>query len=225
MGDPSGTNSGSHSGDGRDPRQVGPRPTYSIVTRLAMRTLRLAGQIMRGIVQALLAIVIVFEEWGWRPLAAALARLGRLKPFAWMERQIQALPPYAALAVFLVPSALLFPLKLLALYLIAAGYKLAAGSLFVGAKVVGTAIVARLFQLTEAQLMRIGWFKRIYDVVMPWKEALVGWVRESWAWRYGRIVKARLKKIGSAAAVRWRPTIERLRGRVRVLVAGWLWRR
>ena len=197
------------------PRAPGPRPTFSRITLVAMRTLRLLGRITRGLLKGVLAILIVFEEWGWKPLAAALASLGRLKPFAWIEGHVQRLPPYAALCVFLVPSALLLPLKLLALYLITAGYKLAAGSLFIGAKVVGTAIVARLFQLTQAQLMQIGWFKRIHDVVMPWKAALLDWVRASWTWRYGRIVKARAKKFAATAVARWRPAMDSVRQTLR----------
>ena len=35
-----------------------------------------------------------------------------------MERRIASLPPYAALAIFLVPTLLLLPVKLLALWLI-----------------------------------------------------------------------------------------------------------
>ena len=187
------------------------RPAFSRVTVIAMRVLRLLGRVARGFLQAVLAVFIVFEEWGWKPLAAALASLGRLKPFAWIEAQIQLLPPYAALAVFIVPSALLLPLKLLALYLIAARYKLAAGALFIGAKVFGTAIVARLFQLTQDQLMQIGWFKRGYDVVMPWKQALLDWVRASLSWRYGRIVKTRIKQTVARATLRWRPAIDAIR--------------
>jgi hypothetical protein len=190
-----------------------------------MRSLRLVGRMARMIAQTVLAIVIVFEEWGWKPLAAALAALGQLKPFAWIEALIQRLPPYAALAVFVVPSMLLFPLKLVALYLIAAGYKLAAAALFAGAKVVGTAIVARLFQLTQSQLMQIAWFKRLYDLVVPWKHALLEWVRGSWAWRYGRIVKGRIKKVVGGALQRWRPSIALFRQRMREAIAGMLGRR
>jgi hypothetical protein len=156
------------------------------------------------VAQALLALVIVFEEWGWRPLAAALGRLARLAPISRLEALIQRLPPYAALAVFVVPSAALFPLKLLALWLIAQGKTLAAAALFIGAKVAGTAIVARLFMLTQGQLMRIGWFKRLYDVFMPWKEALTTWARQSSAWRMGRLVKARLKARYGPVVKAWR---------------------
>mgnify|MGYP007130765397 CR=1 FL=1 len=60
-------------------------------------------------------IVLFIEEWGWRPLANLLGQLARLKPIAWIEDRIRLLPPYGALVLFALPSASLFPLKLLAL--------------------------------------------------------------------------------------------------------------
>ena len=122
--------------------------------------------------------------------------------------------------MFGAPSILILPLKLLAVFLIASGRELEATLLFVGAKVVGTAIVARLFQLTEAQLLRIPWFAWAYGYFMPWKEALTAWVRASWPWRYGRVVKERvlraLKPI--TAAVRAEAT------RIFTRIRGWLGR-
>jgi hypothetical protein len=179
---------------------------------VTLRALRLLAHGARLILQTLLALIIVFEEWGWRPLAAALARLGRLKPVAWIEAHIQRLPPYGALLVFAMPSVLLLPLKLIALYLITAGQEVAAALLFIGAKVVGTAIVARLFQLTEQQLLRIPWFAWAYGIVMPWKYALTDWIRESWAWRYGRIVKERLRRLA-------RPFVQAVRAQAATLLA------
>ncbi len=177
------------------PPDRSPRFANTSVARLTLRALAGFGRGIRFVLQALLALIIIFEEWGWRPLAAALAQFARLKPIAWLEAHIQRLPPYGALLVFGAPSLLLLPLKLFALYLIASGQEIAAAALFIGAKVVGTAIVARLFQLTEAQLLRIPWFAWAYCTVMPWKHALTDWIRESWAWRYGRIVKARLRRL------------------------------
>lgn len=172
----------------------GPRFTDSGVTRLTLGALRALARAARLVLQTLIALIIVFEEWGWRPLAAALAQLGRLKPIAWLEAQIQRLPPYGALLVFGAPSILILPLKLVAVFLIASGREFEATLLFIGAKIVGTAIVARLFQLTEAQLLRIPWFARVYGVFMPWKNALTEWIHESWPWRYGRVVKERVRR-------------------------------
>jgi hypothetical protein len=163
--------------------------------------------VLRTALEILLALIIVFEEWGWRPLADLLGRLARWRPWAAVESVVIRLPPYAALVVFALPTLLLLPLKFLALFLVAKGQILLAGLLFVAAKVVATALIARLFVLTQPALMQIGWFAWSYDTVMPWKEALTAQVRASWAWRMGRVVKERVKRTIAAGAQRWRPTL------------------
>jgi hypothetical protein len=150
--------------------------------------------VLRLVFEVLLALIILFEEWGWRPMAAWLARIAHLKPIAAFEGWVSRLPPYAALAVFALPTALLLPLKFLALFLIATGHKIIAALLFLGAKVFGTAVVARLFHVTHDQLMQIGWFRQGYDRVMPWKDALIERVRQSSVWKQGRVFKHRMKQ-------------------------------
>jgi hypothetical protein len=172
---------------------------------------RVARPVLRRALEFLLALIIVFEEWGWRPLADLLGRLARWRPWAAIESVIIRLPPYAALFVFALPSALLLPLKFLALFLIASGQLVLASLLFVAAKVVATALVARLFMLTQPALMQIGWFAWAYDTVMPWKEALVDRVHASWAWRAGRIWKERARRLITGQWQRIRPTMLELR--------------
>ena len=132
-----------------------------------------ARPVLKRALEFLLALIIVFEEWGWRPLADLLGRLARWRPWAAVESVIIRLPPYAALVVFALPTVLLLPLKFLALFLVANGQIFLAGLLFVAAKLVATALVARLFMLTQPALMQIGWFASVHDTLMPWKEALV----------------------------------------------------
>jgi hypothetical protein len=198
----------------------GPRFANTHVTRTTLHTLRWLATGARLVLQTLIALIIVFEEWGWRPLATALAQFARLKPIAWVEAQIQRLPPYGALVVFGAPSLLLLPLKLVALYLIASGREVEATLLFIAAKVVGTAIVARLFQLTEAQLLRIAWFAWAYGHLMPWKDALTAWVRASAPWRYGRIAKERVQRLTRPITQAMRTEAVLLLSRVR----GWFGR-
>jgi hypothetical protein len=150
--------------------------------------------------EALAALVILFEEWGWEPLRRALAWVARWPPLAWLERRIAALPPYAALATFLLPTLLLLPIKLLALWLIGQGRAGLGLLVIVVAKLVGTALVARLFQLTQPALMRLAWFARLYGRWTAWKGALLAEVRASWAWRVGRVVKRRIAQ----RLARWR---------------------
>ena len=62
-----------------------------------------------------LAVLVAFEEWGWGPLQRVLARIGRWPGFRWIEGFVRSLPPWAALALFVLPSLTLLPIRLLAL--------------------------------------------------------------------------------------------------------------
>jgi len=110
-----------------------------------MSSLRGAWRAVRPVLLALAAIVLFIEEWGWRPLTAAAARVARWPPIARFENLLRRAPPKVALALFLVPALLLFPVKLAALWLIHEGRAMLGISLIVVAKLAGTALVGRLF--------------------------------------------------------------------------------
>ena len=155
--------------------------------------MKLVRRILRTLFTALAALMLLFEEWGWEPLAALLARLARLPVFAWIERRITALPPWAALLVFFVPMLELLPIKLLALYLFGSGHAQLGLVLLVAAKLAGTALVARLFTLTQPALMRLAWFAYWYPRFKAWKDMLFDKVRQSVVWRAGRHFKRRVR--------------------------------
>jgi hypothetical protein len=107
-----------------------------------------------------LAMLILFEEWGWAPLARLLGLVARLPFVAALERRLGALPPRIALLVFFVAILLLLPVKIGALWLVGRGKAVAGVMILILAKILGTAVVARLFLLTQPQLMRLPWFAR-----------------------------------------------------------------
>lgn len=148
---------------------------------------------LRNLVFALIAVILLFEEWGWEPLAALFARLARLPLWAWMERGITRLPPWAALLAFGVPMLALLPVKLAALYLFGQGHAGLGLALLLGAKLLGTAVLARLFQLTQPALMQLGWFARWYPRWKAWKDGLIERVRQSAPWRAGQRIKVQAK--------------------------------
>jgi hypothetical protein len=115
------------------------------------------------------AIIVLFEEWLWDDLQRIAAAIGRLPLFRQIESFISGLPPYAALAFFAAPSLLLIPLKLAALYFIAHGQPLLGLTTVIAAKIAGTALVARIFVLTQPNLMRIGWFEWLYTRFIDFK--------------------------------------------------------
>lgn len=163
--------------------------------------------LLRALITPFLALVLVFEEWGWEPLAAAMARLSRLRVWAWIEHHITRLPRWGALLVLGVPMLALLPVKLLALYLLGHGHVVLSLSILVGAKIAGTAIVARLFQLTQPALMQFGWFARWYPRWKTWKDGVLDRVRQSLMWRAVRRAKAGAKRM----ARRWWAVVRRRR--------------
>jgi hypothetical protein len=141
------------------------------------------------------ALLILFEEWGWVPLANALVRLGRLPFFRWLEARIQSLPPYAALLVFFAPMIAVFPVKVFGLWLIGEGRGFLGVGIIVVAKIAGTAVVARLFMLTQPALMQLPWFARFYARWTAWKDALIARVRASAVWRAIGRAKAEAREV------------------------------
>lgn len=182
----------------------------------AREIIRTAWDLARGpivfVLQLFAALIVLFEEWGWKPLSQAVAWLARYAPVARIEAWIASLPPYPSLLVFALPTTLLLPLKFVAMWLLANGQMVAATGLFIGAKVVSTALVARLFTLTQPSLMRIVWFARAYKWFIPWKDAFFATIRASWIWRYGRMVKSRAKQLTRRAWERLRPMALSMRG-------------
>lgn len=149
----------------------------------------------RWLIRVVLAIVILFEEWGWEPLQRGMAAIGRLPVFRQLEAAVRRLPPYLALVVFFLPGLLLLPIKLAAVWLMGVGRPGLGLAVIVLAKVVGTAVVARIFALTHPALMTLPWFARLYARWTVWKEGLLAWVRSSAAWRTARTIKLRIKRM------------------------------
>lgn len=172
------------------------------------------------VLQLFAALLVLFEEWGWRPLSQALAKLARYAPIARLEAWIASLGPYPSLLVFALPTSLLLPLKFVAMWLLANGQVVAATGLFIGAKIVSTALIARVFTLTQPSLMRIAWFARAYNWFVPWKDALFAVIRQSWIWRYGRMVKTAVRQWLRKAWDRWRPSVTAAAARVKTMFSG-----
>lgn len=147
---------------------------------------------LRAVLRALAALLILFEEWGWEPLHRGLARLGRLPVLRHIEAFIGGLGPQASLAVFVLPTVLLLPVKLGALWLLSRGHAWAGVGVIVLAKVVGTAVLARLFTLTQPALMQLEWFARLYTRWSTWKAGVLAQVRASRTWRAARWLRRRV---------------------------------
>ncbi len=147
---------------------------------------------LRWLFTWLLALVILFEEWGWEPLQRLLRSAVALLRLQKFEAWLQTLPPFAALVALAVPSLMLLPAKLAAFALIARGQIFWGGMVFVAAKLIGTAVIARVFGIVQPSLMQLAWFARIYTAWKRWKDALLERIRAKSAWQQAKAFKARI---------------------------------
>ncbi len=138
---------------------------------------RLPMRVLNAILAVIAAIWFWLEEWLWDHLLVVTAWLAKLPPIRWLEAKIARLPPYAALAAFLIPAAVLLPFKLFAFWLIAQGHGWLGMQVFIIAKLVGTALLARIFALTRPALLSVGWFARAYHAIIDWKSRLYTYVK------------------------------------------------
>jgi hypothetical protein len=146
-------------------------------------------RVMKPVLFVIAAIYLAVDElfsFIARPIADWLARLRILDR---VRARIAALPPYPALALFLIPLIILEPVKPASAYLAATGHLLEATVLFVVGELLKLVLVERLFQLTREQLMTIPAFAWCY----LWLRAVLDWIEALPPWRMLRAKVAALK--------------------------------
>jgi hypothetical protein len=152
----------------------------------------------------LAAAIVFFEQTLIKYLNIAMVAVARWPPIAKVEAWLVSLPPYAALTAFVAPSVLILPIKLVAFWFAAVGrYELAVGSLIAG-KMLGTAILARLYRILRPGLMAIPWFAKADNWFFYWRDQAYAFVKALPAWQ-------------RVAAL-----VQRLRVRIAALVSGLL---
>lgn len=146
------------------------------------------------------ATIMFLEEWLWDHLATFMGWVARARVFRWMEARLAAMRPYAAMAVFLIPGALLLPVKIAALFLITRGHAWGGLFIIIMAKVIGTAIVARIFTVCRPALLTVRWFRGVYDWIVRLKLRLYTAIKSMPAWataiRWKMVIKARFGRSG-----------------------------
>lgn len=128
---------------------------------------------MRRLLQpfwVLLAIIFLIEAWLWDHLEPIVERVVAAIPLRafkqWLSGRIDALSPAMTLIVFAVPVIVLFPLKLVGLWLLAHQYWLAATLVIVAGKFLGLGVTAFIFDVTRAKLLQMAWFRKGYEFIM-----------------------------------------------------------
>jgi len=170
--------------------------------------------ILRRILLAPLAVlatvVVVVDDLFRSFVVPAVHWLASLRPVQRLESAIALLPPYPTLALFLIPMAIIWPIKLYALYLIGAGHWGMGMAAFVVAKVVGIGLAERLFALSRDKLLSIGWFARAYHAVMAVRDRVHAYLKTTRFWPIFVRVLRRLREGLGRVKARVGATLHRL---------------
>lgn len=161
---------------------------------------RLLRRILTPPLMVLAALFMFFEEWLWERLKTAMAAFGRLPFIHGLEARIAGLSPTPALVVFLVPTLLILPVKLGALWLIVHGHALGGILVILASKVAGMALFSRIFVLCRPALLTVGWFRLMHNMILAWLVALHAFMDSIPAWL---AAKARIHAWKEALRARW----------------------
>ena len=158
----------------------------------------------------LLAIIFLIEAWLWdhlEPIVAWCVAAIPLRPAKrWLAARIDGLSPATTLIVFIVPVILLFPLKLVGVWLLAHRHWMGALATIVFAKFLGVGITAFIFDVTRPKLLQMRWFERLYSRVLALREKANALVDP---------VKQRISEIVAGAGAGWSARMLRLIQRFR----------
>jgi len=136
-----------------------------------------------SIVVGLGTVLFIVEEWLWETLQRNMQRLGRAPVLRQLEAWIARLPPAGAAVVFLLPTTLILPVKLMALHAMAHGHVLRGGLVIIAAKLVATALFARIYVLTRPALMTLPWFVRLNQLFVRWRDWAYAQIEAHPVWR------------------------------------------
>lgn len=136
----------------------------------------------------LAAIIFLIEEYIWDITARLMARLGTYRAIHAIEKHISELTSYWAMTAFLLPSSILIPAKLIGLHAISQGHWLIGSLIFAAAKIIGMALFSRIFNLTRDALLKINWFKHLYEKIMFYRNRIHTYLNNWPAYQHIKLV-------------------------------------
>ncbi len=120
---------------------------------------------MKNFLLAVLAVLLLVEEWIWDVLTTLGRRLIVWLHLLRFDNWLIMATPGVALAAFAIPVAVLTPVKFLAFWMMANGQFAEGVALFVTAKLVATLLVSHMFVLTREKLLTFSWFAMLYGLI------------------------------------------------------------
>lgn len=154
---------------------------------------RWQGRVIGVIAEIAVTIYLVFDGI-FRPLFRPLSRwLAKLRLVLLFEEAIGRLPPYAVLALLVVPFAVAEPAKVYAVYLMASGHALIGILIMIGAYIVSIVVVDRIFTAGKAKLFTIPWFLKLWTWLCAYRDRMLAWLKATYVWQRASEVKQQFR--------------------------------
>lgn len=138
-------------------------------------------------------LLMLLEERLWDWFVRLGIWLGQRPAMRQAEARMRILPPKGAAIALFFPVALIFPVKVLAVWVMSTGRWGLGVAILLSAKLVGTALVAWIYTLCEPALSQLAWFVHLRAWFLDAKD----WAHrklEAWLmWRFARQVIYRIK--------------------------------
>lgn len=144
-------------------------PYFEIIVKIMSTETPAFKRLLSMPLAALGVLALLAEEFLWDMFVAFWNWVGSLGIMRDAEMYLRTLSPLAAGVALVAPAALIFPVKVLAVYAMASGHFGLGLVVLVSAKIIGTALVARIYTVCEPQLMTMPWFVLIKRLVLDAK--------------------------------------------------------
>ena len=93
-----------------------------------------------------------------------------------LRRYVEKLSPYQSLALLVIPTSLVEPLKIFAVAIAGAGHWVAGTVTIACAYSVSLLLVERLFEIVKPKLLTLPWFARLWNWFIVRRDLALGWL-------------------------------------------------
>ena len=139
------------------------------------------------------AAVVFIEQVLIRYLNMMMVAVARWPPIARLEAWLVTLPPWAAVLTFAMPSLIILPVKVSALWFAAHHrFALATAAVVLG-KIMATAILARLYRILRPTMMQLRWFAWADTKFFAWRDWAYAFVKSLPAWQEAKALVQRAR--------------------------------
>lgn len=134
-------------------------------------------RILSSIFVFVATLFIFFEEWLWFRLLKGMKTIASLPVIRNIENVLRNQNKWVSLAIFIIPELSFIPVKLSVVWLIGNNHMMSGVILFITAKIVGTALFAWMWDVTQDKITQFNWIKVIRDTVLKVRTWAHNWIQ------------------------------------------------